>query len=132
MAPTLQILSAFYTAVLLTFLFATMAELPKRQRTQGTQWKAPKRWTIHLALGSLVLAFIVLVFLCVDTGSRDRWRLVFLSVLDLAALAMLLDRLLLVLRNRKASLSRRLARSSALVLAAAVAFAGFYLQHLTS
>jgi hypothetical protein len=132
MAAILQILSAFYTAVLLTFLFATMAELPMRQKKQVAPWKAPKRWTMHVALGSVVLAFVILVFFYVDAGSRDRWQFAFLAVLDLAALAMLLDRLLLVLRNRRASLSRRLVRSTALVLAAVVAFAGFYVRHLTS
>jgi hypothetical protein len=143
MAP-MQILSAFYIAVLLTTLTATMAQLPGRERKrEQIGWKAFKRWTLRLAVGCVVLSLVTYVlyvagapsFSYVDgrwvAASRDGWHAAFLAVIDLGVLALLLDRLVLVVRNPRASLTRRLARSTTLVLAAAVAFAGFYFTHLT-
>jgi hypothetical protein len=144
MAAT-QMLSAFYIAVLLTAVTAAMGELPRGERKhQQIGWKALKRWTLRLAVGCILLSLVTYAFYVagapsfayVDGGwvaaSRDGWHVAFLAVIDLGVLALLLDRLVLVVRNPRASLVRRLARSTALVLAATAAFAGFYFTHLTS
>jgi hypothetical protein len=105
---------------------------------------ALKRWTMRLCLGCFAVAFILLVLFWSHApslsyvngkwvaGSREVWNIAFLAAIDLCILAMLLDRLVLVIRNPRASLTRRLVRSTALVLAVPVAFAAFYLTHLTS
>jgi hypothetical protein len=145
MAAIDPILRTFFLSLVLTTYFPNViGAMTKPESKRGIRWVALKRWTMRLSLACFAVAFILLVlfwshapsFSYVNgkwvAGSREVWNIAFLGVIDLCVLAMLLDRLVLVIRNPRAPRIRRLVRSTALVLAVPVAFAGFYFTHLTS
>jgi hypothetical protein len=141
MTATLNILGTACVAVMVTESFSRLIVDAMRRRSKqepsvpGFQQetvaqkdktsKASKRWTMGVARLSIVVAVISLALYWI-AGSGDVWLVACLGALTLAVLAMFLGYLVRLLLNPRASLSRRLVRSTALVLAVAVAFVMIY------
>ena len=92
---------------------------------RASRSKPLQHWTMRLALVSIILGVLVL-FLYWITKYREVWAVAAVAGFTLGAFVGFLRNLARLLLNRRASLIRRLARSTALVLAVAVAFVMIY------
>lgn len=151
--PAIEILSAVCFAVWMTIGFSKFIELtgPGRKQVQSPdglrptavaqrnkQWTPLKRWAIRLSCWCIALTLVPLALYLVNVpsysyadgkwaaGPRDGWLVAAMGVLTLCALIQLSYQLAALVLNPRASLIRRLARSTVFVLAVAVAFLVLY------
>lgn len=92
---------------------------------RASRSKPLQHWTMRVAVVSILLG-VCWLFLYWITGYQEVWAVAAVGGFTLGAFVMFLRTLGRLVLNRRVSLARRLARSTALVLAAAVAFVMIY------